>query len=145
DKSERVLYIGYEFGIISDDTPPMECSSPTTAPFVTKGNSMLTAPLADAEPDACAVKVIIFISYIHEDKGITDALNNALQSAFGQQVEVFVDRVSIQQGGNILDTITDNLTKADVLAVVSTGGGKPSPDWAGFELGWFNATHQKSS
>lgn len=107
-------------------------------------NAELTDLAPCAELDASTAKVIVFISYVHEDKGITDALNNALQNAFGQQVEVFVDRVSMQQGGDIVDTITANLSKADVLVVVSTGVGKPSPDWAGYELGWFNATHRKS-
>ena len=70
---------------------------------------------------------------------MTAALNNALQNAFGKDITVFVDRVSIQQGDNIRQVIEANLAKSDVLAIVSTGTERPSHDWAGFELGYFAA------
>ena len=72
---------------------------------------------------------------------ITAALNNALQNAFGKDITVFVDKVSIQQGDNIRQVIEANLAKSDVLAIVRTGTQRPSHDWAGFELGYFAATH----
>ena len=86
-------------------------------------------------------KLTIFISYVREDAMITAALNNALQNAFGKDITVFVDKVSIQQGDNIRQVIEANLAKSDVLAIVSTGTERPSHDWAGFELGYFAATH----
>ena len=86
-------------------------------------------------------KLTIFISYVREDGMITAALNNALQNAFGKDITVFVDRVSIQQGDNIRQVIEANLAKSDVLAIVSTGTERPSHDWAGFELGYFAASH----
>jgi hypothetical protein len=86
-------------------------------------------------------ELTVFISYVREDAVISTALNNALQDAFGKDIKVFVDKVSIQQGDNIRETIEANLAKADVLAVVSTGIERPSYDWAGFELGYFAATH----
>jgi hypothetical protein len=57
---------------------------------------------------------------------------------------VFQDKVSIQQGDNLHDTISENLKLSDVLAVISTGTERPSHDWAGWELGFFDATHANS-
>ncbi len=96
-------------------------------------------PAAAAAP-AAAPKLTLFISYVHEDGVISDALNNALNDAFGSDVQVFMDKVSIQQGENIHTSIDANLKKADVLVVVSTGLQIPSY-WAGYEIGFFQASH----
>jgi len=79
----------------------------------------------------------VFISYVNEDWAIASALNNMLTSAFGSDVKVFIDKVTIQQGDNIQKAIEENLEKSDLLAIVSTGIERPSHDWAGFELGFF--------
>lgn len=84
----------------------------------------------------------VFISYVREDKAIADALNNALTSAFGATVSVFLDTVSMQKGEAITNVLRQKLCEADVLAVVSTGRERPSHDWAGFELGSFDTSHQ---
>src|SRR5579862_2148788 len=86
-------------------------------------------------------KLTMFISYVHDDGGIADSVRNAIQSAFGDDILVFQDKVSIQQGDNLHDTISDNLKLSDVLVVISTGTERPSHDWAGWELGFFDATH----
>ncbi len=86
-------------------------------------------------------KLIIFISYVHEDSGIANALNNLINDSFGSDVTVFMDKVSIQQSENIRASIDENLTKADILAVVSTGIDGPRY-WAGYEIGFFQAKHQ---
>ncbi|HUN92012.1 MAG TPA: toll/interleukin-1 receptor domain-containing protein [Burkholderiaceae bacterium] len=87
-------------------------------------------------------RAVLFISYVHEDGVIADALRNAIQDAFGTDVEVYQDKVSMQQGDDIHDTIAQNLRRADVLVIVSTGTGRPSHDWAGWELGFFDAAHK---
>ena len=89
-------------------------------------------------------KLTMFISYVHDDAGIADAVRNALQSAFGDDILVFQDKVSIQQGENLQDTISVNLKNSDALIVISTGTDRPSHDWAGWELGYFHATHANS-
>jgi hypothetical protein len=89
-------------------------------------------------------KLTMFISYVHDDGGIADSVRNAIQSAFGDDIVVFQDKVSIQQGDNLHDTISENLKLSDVLAVISTGTERPSHDWAGWELGFFDATHANS-
>lgn len=86
-------------------------------------------------------KLTMFISYVHDDAGIADAVRNAIQSAFGDDILVFQDKVSIQQGDNLHNTISGNLKDSDVLIVISTGTDRPSHDWAGWELGYFDATH----
>jgi hypothetical protein len=91
--------------------------------------------------DGTPPKLTIFISYFHEDAGIAGALNNVIQDAFGSDVAVFIDKVSIQQGENIHTSIEANLAKADILAVVSTGVGGPRY-WAGYEIGFFQASHR---
>jgi len=53
--------------------------------------------------------------------GIAGALNNVIQDAFGSDVAVFIDKVSIQQGENIHTSIEANLAKQIYSAVVSTG------------------------
>ncbi len=101
------------------------------------GPSPLTArDLAHESP-----KLTIFISYIHEDSGISDALNNLIQDTFGSDIAVFIDKVSIQQGENIRASIAVNLAKADILAVVSTSIESPRY-WAGYEIGFFEASHE---
>lgn len=91
--------------------------------------------------DGTPPKLTIFISYFHEDAGIAGALNNVIQDAFGSDVAVFIDKVSIQQGENIHTSVDANLGKADILAVVSTGVGGPRY-WAGYEIGFFQASHR---
>lgn len=86
-------------------------------------------------------KLKIFISYVHEDTGICDSVNNALTAAFGNDVDVFVDRVSLQQGVQLQEKIAENLDSADVLIVISTGKTRPSHDWASWEIGWFQKGH----
>ncbi|HWO15397.1 MAG TPA: toll/interleukin-1 receptor domain-containing protein [Solirubrobacterales bacterium] len=104
----------------------------------------MTEPQSDppeptsAPPDS---KLTIFISYVREDEVVTTAMSNALQGAFGTDITVFMDKVSIQQGDNIRQVIEANLAKSDVLVIVSTGTERPSHDWAGFELGYFAAKH----
>jgi hypothetical protein len=93
--------------------------------------------------DTTLAKLTIFISYVHEDFGIAAALNNAIQNAFGSDVAVFIDKVSIQQGENIHSTIDASLAKSDILAVVSTGG-DGARYWAGYEIGYFQASHRAS-
>ncbi len=44
----------------------------------------------------------LFISYVHEDAAIASTLNNMLFNAFGAKVAVFIDKVKIQQGENIV-------------------------------------------
>jgi len=86
-------------------------------------------------------KITMFISYVHDDGGIADAVRNTIQSAFGDDILVFQDKVSIQQGANIQAALAENLKGANVLIVISTGTERPSHDWAGWELGYFDATH----
>jgi hypothetical protein len=93
--------------------------------------------------DTTLAKLTIFISYVHEDFGIAGALNNAIQNAFGSDVAVFIDKVTIQQGENIRATIDASLAKSDILAVVSTGG-EGARYWAGYEIGYFQASHTGS-
>ena len=88
-------------------------------------------------------KLKLFISYVHEDGEICDAVNNALTSAFGDNIRIFIDKVSIQQGHNIRGIIERNLVDTDELVVISTGIERPSHDWAGFELGYYTATHSE--
>lgn len=97
--------------------------------------------LPAANPAHESAKLTIFISYVHEDSGISDALNNLIQDTFGSDVAVFIDKVSIQQGENIRSSIDVNLAKADVLAVVSTSTESPRY-WAGYEIGFFEASHK---
>jgi hypothetical protein len=87
-----------------------------------------------------APKLTIFISYVHDDGTLSDALSNAIQDAFGPDIAVFLDKVSIQQGENIQASIRAHLEKADVLVVVSTGALQPS-HWAGYEIGYFQRSH----
>jgi hypothetical protein len=87
------------------------------------------------------VKLTIFISYVHEDSGISDALNNLIQNTFGSDVAVFIDKVSIQQGENIHTSVDVNLAEADILAVVCTSSESPRY-WAGYEIGFFEASHK---
>ena len=87
-------------------------------------------------------KLNLFISYAHEDSTIAVAVLNMLQQTFGESLaEVFLDIEGIRLGGDIKDGIKNALKRADVLIVVSTGVGRPSHDWTGFELGYFEATH----
>jgi len=86
----------------------------------------------------------LFISYVSEDKVIADAVNNGLTDAFGKDVNVFLDTVSIQQGADLKASIGDRLLTADVLIVISTGHERPSYDWAGYELGFFAGTHKEN-
>ena len=78
----------------------------------------MTEPQSDppeptsAPPDS---KLTIFISYVREDEVVTTAMSNALQGAFGTDITVFMDKVSIQQGDNIRQVIEANLAKSDVL------------------------------
>jgi uncharacterized protein Yka (UPF0111/DUF47 family) len=102
-------------------------------------NSALPASISAHE--VTIPKLTIFISYVHEDSGISDALNNLIQNAFGSDVAVFIDKVSIQQGEDIHVTIDVNLAKADILAVVSTNSDSPRY-WAGYEIGFFEASHK---
>jgi hypothetical protein len=106
-------------------------------------NSTLGSANGSSENDDSLAKLTIFISYVHEDFGIAGALNNAVQNAFGSDVAVFIDKVSIQQGENIRARIDAGLTKSDILAVVSTGG-DGAGYWAGYEIGYFQATHRGS-
>ena len=88
-------------------------------------------------------KLTVFISYVHEDSEICDALNNALQSAFGEKVKVFVDRKSIEAGESIRQAILVSLADADILVVISTGTDRPSHDWTGLEIGYFIRAHEQ--
>ncbi len=103
--------------------------------------SPLPIPDSGSIQDASAPKLTIFISYIHEDSGISDALNNLIQNAFGTEVAVFLDKVSIQQGEEIRAAIDLSLAKADMLAVVCTTSENPRY-WAGYEIGFFEASHK---
>ncbi len=91
-------------------------------------------------PDSTS-KLTIFVSYVHEDLEIATALNNTIVDAFGNDVAVFIDKVRIQQGDNVRTSINENLQKADILAVVSTGVDGPRY-WAGYEIGYFGGVHQ---
>lgn len=101
----------------------------------------MSDPTNETISDAAQAKITIFISYVHEDFGIAGALNNMLQNAFGSEVAVFLDKVAIQHGDNILTSINANLEKADILAVVSTDAKGPR-HWAGYEIGYFQASHR---
>ncbi len=84
----------------------------------------------------------IFISYVREDNEIADTLRNSLKRCFGdEKIEVFKDSVSLEKGVELLDALRKSVTGVDVLVVISTGVLRPSHNWAGFELGVFEATH----
>ena len=85
----------------------------------------------------------LFISYVNEDRDISKAVYNALTDAFGNDLQVFFDTVAIQQGSDLKESIASRLQTADVLVVISTGHERPAHDWAGYELGFFAASHLK--
>src|SRR6185295_15813132 len=88
----------------------------------------------------------LFISYALEDRAIAIAVSNMLQHTFGESLgEVFVDYEGIRVGSDIKDSIMAAIKRADVMIVVSTGVGRPSHEWTGWELGAFDATHEKTA
>jgi hypothetical protein len=116
----------------NNGTPSSEVamSLPNTLPNDMGGNT----------PVSPQVNLTLFISYVHEDVAIATALSNLIQNVFGSDVAVFLDKVAIQHGDNILTSIEANLERADILVVVSTDVKGPR-HWAGYEIGFFQASH----
>jgi hypothetical protein len=55
-------------------------------------------PVDGGTPMQGSSKLTIFISYMHEDTRIADAITNAIGKAFGSEIPVFLDKARIQYG-----------------------------------------------
>jgi len=87
----------------------------------------------------------IFVSYAHEDQDIALTIQNMLQDTFGVALcKVFIDTRSIPLGGDIKQTIMEELRTAHTMIVVATGVARTSHDWTGWELGAFQMSHPES-
>ncbi len=86
----------------------------------------------------------VFISYTHDDKKIASELEGLFNLALGPAVHVFRDETSIAYGGDIRDTILDELEKADVLIALIAGSQPASAlNWVGWEIGTFEAAWRR--
>jgi hypothetical protein len=86
----------------------------------------------------------IFISYTHDDQKIASELEGLFNGALGTAVHVFRDETSIGYGGDIRDTILEELEKADVLIALIAGGQPASAlSWVGWEIGTFEAAWRR--
>jgi len=90
-------------------------------------------------------KLNVFISYAHEDQKIAAAMTGMLKDIFGDDIDVFYDKECLRPGESIDETIKSELKKADTMLVISTGLVRTSHSWTGFELGYFDATHEPTS
>lgn len=102
-----------------------------------------TAPIgeiANSQP----VPLNTFISYAREDRKIAEALADMLKKAFGNQIDVFLDTMSIPSGDDLNRNIESRLRRADVLILVSTGVLRGSHSWGGFELGFFEGCRTRT-
>src|SRR6516165_7215245 len=86
----------------------------------------------------------IFISYTHDDQKIASELEALFNGALGPAVHVFRDETCIGYGGDIRDTILEELEKADVLIALIAGGQPASAlSWVGWEIGTFEAAWRR--
>lgn len=76
----------------------------------------------------------LFISHIHEERAIAQAIRDELRACFGAQVEVFLAE-DIPLGTNWLDEIKNALGKSDILVVLFSkySSGRP---WINIEAGY---------
>lgn len=82
----------------------------------------------------------VFLSYAHEDNDILQAVHRAfevIRQQTRQQLEIFYDKKSINEGDTFGNTIRDGLRKSDYLIILYTGSYKRSHSYTGFELGYF--------
>jgi hypothetical protein len=86
----------------------------------------------------------IFISYTHDDQKMASELEGLFNGALGPAVHVFRDETSIGYGGDIRESILEELEKADVLIALIAGGHPASVlSWVGWEIGTFEAAWRR--
>ena len=76
----------------------------------------------------------LFVSHIHEEKGIAEAIRDELHACFGAQVEVFLAE-DIPLGANWFDQIKAALGRSDVLVVLFSKHSIGRP-WINIEAGY---------
>jgi hypothetical protein len=82
----------------------------------------------------------VFLSYAHEDNDILQAVHRAfevIRQQTRQQLEIFYDKKSINEGDFFDNTIRDALRNSDYFIILYTGSYKRSHSYTGFELGYF--------
>jgi hypothetical protein len=82
----------------------------------------------------------VFLSYAHEDNDILQAVHRAfevIRQQTRQQLEIFYDKKSINEGDFFDNTIRNVLRDSDYLIILYTGSYKRSHSYTGFELGYF--------
>jgi hypothetical protein len=82
----------------------------------------------------------VFLSYAHEDNDILQAVHRAfevIRQHTRQQLEIFYDKKSIDEGDFFDNKIRDALRDSDYLIILYTGAYKRSHSYTGFELGYF--------
>jgi TIR domain len=85
-------------------------------------------------------RVGVFLSYAHEDNDILQAVHRAfevIRQQTHQQLEIFYDKKSIDEGDIFDNTIRDALRNSDYLIILYTGAYKKSHSYTGFEVGYF--------
>lgn len=93
-------------------------------------------PTGASGPAQAAGKTKLFLSYVHAEKPVADALKRLIESAFGSGVSVFLaeDPGSVSIGDEWMEKIRAALRSADLLLVLASPASLARP-WINIEVG----------